>query len=424
MKKRLTAALALASLLVTLGAYAEEGAALPGATAEPAQSIAETAAAPETTATPEATPETTAAPVSSEIKTTTEYRWFVNQYRYTRGRTVTYYDNVYAINHGDYGLTPFAATVPAEYFIADEEGYYALAPIVLDITDAMRERLYGADLGETAMFYGQYCERIRDKVGRVGFSGVHEGIDFVNLAGCDLHAILGGEVTRAGDSNGTVGIYSAEYDITLLYLHCEKIKVRRGDVVEAGDLIAVEGNTGSGSAYTHVEMRQGRHTSSSTYRDTQLTSDCPYAVMQTALGVTDSGRHSLTYADYLEAERQREAAEEAARLAEEAAKAEAERLKAEQEAAERAAQEAAEAEAERMRLEAEAAARAAAEEAARAEEEAKRLAEEAAKEEEPEFELIDILPGSGAGYGFGDDSSAAQASTTPAVEATLPPSNP
>ena len=489
MKRRLAAVLVLSGLLLTMNAYAEEDAALPGATQAPA---AQETATPTATAEPAATAESesdgteqaagtlvqipaveavptatpapaegplelapTAAPVVSPaptilpgsgetIKVTQEYRWFVNQYRNTRGVTVEYYDNVFAVNHGVYGLTPFASTVPQEYFVCDETGAYALAPIVEDIADAMRVRLYGGDYGETALYYGQYCERIRDKVDRVGFSGIHEGIDFVFEAGAPLYAILGGEVTRAGDSNGTVGIYSEEYGITLLYLHCENIEVRRGDVVEAGARIAEEGKKNSGSAYTHVEMRYGRHTSSSTYRDTTLTSDCPYETMQQALGVTQSDRKVITYAQVqrqlaqgrliavgaeqarvaveAENERQRLAAEaeaerqrlEAEAAAEAAAEAERQRLEAEAAAeaeAERLRQEA-EAEAERLRQEAEAAAKA---------EEERLAAEEAAREEEEEMpELIDSdsLPGAQGGYGF------AESTATPVPQATLPPSNP
>lgn len=478
MKTRLAAVLALSGLLLTMSAYAEDDTALPGAatatpvvTQEPSatqtpapqqeQASGTLVQIPAGSATPTATPAPaegplelapTAAPVvtpaptvlpgsDETIQVTREYRWFVNEYRYTRGVTVEYYDNVFAVNHGVYGLTPFASTVPKEYFVSDETGAYAVAPLVEDITGAMRVRLYGGDLGQTAMYYGQYCERIRDKADRIGFSGIHEGIDFVYQAGAPLHAILGGEVTRAGDSNGTVAIYSAQYDITLLYLHCENIEVRRGDVVEAGEKIAKEGKKNSGSAYTHVEMRYGRHTSSSPYRDTSLTSDCPYAVMQQALGVTQSERKVITYAGTqrqlaqtrlvavgaeqarvaveAELERQRLAAEaeaERLRLEAEAAAAEAERQRLEAEAA-------AAAEAERLRLEAEAEAerlRQEAEAAAKAEEE-RLAAEEAAREEEEEMpELIDSdsLPGAQDGYGF------AKSTATPVPQATLPPSNP
>lgn len=391
MKKRMTAALAAASLLLAVGAFAEDSAALPGVRVDavlntPAAAVlpaapeteAPEAAAPVQTpeeAQPAAAPEDTAPMAeltpaaespAGELTITEEYRWFISQYKHIRGRTVRYYDDVYAYNHGEYGLTPFDSRVPEEYLTVDADGTYAVAPIVLDITDAMRTALYGGDVGEVSMFYGQYCERRGDGHGRTGFTGVHEGIDFTQEPGAALFAILSGEVTRAGDSNGTVAVYNAEYDVTLLYLHCEEIEVRRGDMIEAGTYIAQEGKKGSGGTYTHVEMRTGRHTSSNPYRNTILESDCPYPVMQAALHVTESGRQPVTAAAVREAQRMREAAEAAAR--------------------------------------------------AEAEAEAARQKQE---EAEPEIELVDVLPSTGEGYGFADPTAAPQAAAAP--EATLPP---
>ena len=379
MKKRMTAALAAASLLLAIGALAEDNAALPGtradavvavntpaAVAEAQPAAQETEAPAEVPAEPAAAPEEEAAEVvaagqpRSALEITEEYRWFISQYNHIRGRTVRYYDDVYAYNHGEYVLTPFDSNVPEEYLTVDESGTYAVAPIVLDITDAMRVALYGGDHGEVSMLYGQYCERRGDGHGRTGFTGVHEGIDFTNAPEAALFAILGGEVTRAGDSNGTVAVYNAEYDVTVLYLHCEKIEVRRGDMIEAGAYIAQEGKKGSDGTYTHVEMRVGRHTTSNPYRNTILESDCPYPVMQTALNVAESGRQPVTAAAVMEAQRMREEAEAAAR-----AQAEAEAAKQEEENA------------------------------------------------EPEIELIDVLPSASEGYGF--------AEPTAAPEATLPP---
>ncbi|MBR2942867.1 MAG: M23 family metallopeptidase, partial [Clostridia bacterium] len=284
MMKKITAVLAAASLLFAAGAIAEDNVALPGARVETAAvqttpaaeaAAAETvqeAAAPVAAAVAPAAAVVAAEP-KAELKITEEYRWFISQYDYIRGRTVRYYDDVYCYNHGDYYLTPFDSKVAPEYLTVDASGTYAVAPIVLDITDAMRVALYGEDVGEVSMFYGQYCERRGDGHGRTGFTGVHEGIDFTNAPQAPLFAILGGEVTRAGDSNGTVAIYNAEYDVTVLYLHCEEIEVRRGDVIEAGDYIAEEGKKGSGGTYTHVEMRNGRHTTTHPYRNTILESD-------------------------------------------------------------------------------------------------------------------------------------------------------
>ena len=370
MKKRLTAVLAAASLLFALGAYAEDNAALPGTRVDAAAAVNTPAAVVEAKTeapkTEEAAVQTAAVAEDtviiadepkSALEITEEYRWFITRYKSIHGHTVRYYDDVYAYNHGDYYLTPFDSTVPEEYLTVDESGTYAVAPIVLDITDAMRTALYGGDEGEVSMFYGQYCERQGDGRGRTGFTGVHEGVDFTNAPGAPLFAILGGEVTRAGDSNGTVAIYNADYDVTVLYLHCEEISVKRGDAVEAGTYIAEEGKKGSGGTYTHVEMRTGRHTTSNPYRNTKLESACPYPVMQDALNVVESGRQPVTAAAVMEAQRMREEAEAAAKAeAEAAAKVEA---------------------------------------------------------QEPEIELIDVLPSTTEGYGF--------AETTAAPEATLPP---
>lgn len=378
MKKRMTAVLAAASLLLAIGALAEDNAALPGTRADAVAAVntpaavAEAQPAAQETQAPAEVPAEPAAPEEeaaeavvagqprSALEITEEYRWFISQYNHIRGRTVRYYDDVYAYNHGDYVLTPFDSNVPEEYLTVDESGTYAIAPIVLDITDAMRVALYGGDHGEVSMLYGQYCERRGDGHGRTGFTGVHEGIDFTNAPEAALFAILGGEVTRAGDSNGTVAVYNAEYDVTVLYLHCEEIEVRRGDMIEAGAYIAQEGKKGSDGTYTHVEMRVGRHTTSNPYRNTILESDCPYPVMQAALNVVESGRQPVTAAAVMEAQRMREEAEAAAR-----AQAEAEAAKQEEEKA------------------------------------------------EPEIELIDVLPSASDGYGF--------AEPTAAPEATLPP---
>lgn len=378
MKKTLIAALAAASLLFAASAFAEDSA-LPGVRVdepetaatpavqevqaeteeaaielEPVEEEAVQAQEAEVTEEPEAAQE-----ARTELEVTKEYRWFISRYKHIRGRTVEYYDDVYAYNHGDYYFTPFASDVPAEYFVVDESGAYAVAPIVLDITDAMRTALYGADVGETYMLYGQYCERMGNGKGATGFTGIHEGIDFVNEEGCPLYAIMGGEVTRGYDADGTIAIYNEELDCTLMYLHCEDSQVRKGDIVEAGALVGYEGDKNSGSPYTHVEFRYGKHAAPNAYRDVVLKSDCPYPVMQELLGVVETGRQPVTAAAVYEAQRMREEAEAALRA-----------------------------------LEAEAAAE---------------------ENKEPEIELIDTLPETAEGYGFGEEAEVV------VPEATLPP---
>ena len=443
MKKLAAIFLLLCLTAVCFGAFAEVSPAETPAPAAPAEADGPKTAREMTglLVTPGTTAASAALPTPKPeglIETTTSRLTFVSLSRYRRDRKVTYYDNVYAVNHGEYLLQPFAAKVPVEYFVKDEDGTLALAPIVLDVTDAMRERLYGADVGETAMFYGQYCEKIRDMrkllkqivytdkvtttdwdvveyytykwvdarrktpegVGETGktrygastygFSGIHEGIDFVYEMGAPLHAILGGVVTHAGDSNGTVGIYSEDLDITLLYLHCKDIQVKRGDVVMASDVIGYEGGKGivagiynnaqykkkgvrhtTGSHYVHVELRKGRQTTGNKYTNAKLESDCPYEYMRQALNIPESGRQPVTKAAVNQAQRMREEAEARAR--------------------------------------AEAAAAAAA-------------AAEAEATPEPEIEIVEE-PEADSVYGFSEPeaTSEPEPETTPAPEATLPP---
>ena len=95
MKKKLTAVLAAASLLFAMTALAEE-AALPGSKPETAATPAAQAVAAE----PAAEAETLDSDVP-DLEVTTKSRWFVNRYKRTYTRKISYYANVYAYNHGE-----------------------------------------------------------------------------------------------------------------------------------------------------------------------------------------------------------------------------------------------------------------------------------------------------------------------------------
>lgn len=253
--------------------------------------------------------------------TTKDYVSFVFA-RALREKKVTFYKDVYAYNHSEYVLQPFDAAVPDRFFVKDGTGRYALAPLVLDVVDAMRLKLYGGDIGKVALFYGQYTEKVRSSNKRWGYSGIHEGIDFIAARGQALYAILGGEVLRTGkDKDGTIAIYNEEFNATVLYLHTKDVEVKRGAKIEAGTLIGHEGNKGAGDSYTHIEVRFGRHTSPSPYRNAELESDLPYDFFYRALSVVDSGREPVTAAAVLEAEQMRLAAEAEAQKAREEAEA-------------------------------------------------------------------------------------------------------
>ena len=262
---------------------------------------------------------------AGEPATITDYQGFVFSNGLLRHRKVTFYPDVLAYNHTEYRLQPFDGAVPERFFVVDGQGKHALAPIVLDVTDAMRIALYGEDVGKTALFFGQYTERVRSSDKKWGYSGIHEGIDFIAAKGQPVHAILEGEVLRAGHGkDNTIAIYNAQYNATVLYLHTVNVQVSRGDRIAAGTLISYESNHGSGDPYTHVEVRFGRRTSPHPYRNHVLESDLPYDLFAHALGVTPSDREPMTAESLIEAEQMRLAAEaeaEEARRAQEEAEA-------------------------------------------------------------------------------------------------------
>ena len=271
-----------------------------------------------------------ALPVASAEDTpvvTHDYVGFVYQSRAHREKKVYFYKDVYAYNHREYLLQPFDAAVPERFFVVDGQGRYALAPIVLDVADAVRIALYGGDVGKAALFYGQYTEKVRAANKRWGYSGIHEGLDFIAEPGHPLYALLDGEVLRNGSNkDGAIAIYNEEYNTTIFYLHTSTVKVKVGERVQAGDLIAHEGRRGAGSYYTHIEVRFGHRTSPKPYRNAVLQSDLPYDFFSKALNVTPSGRAPVTAESIFEAEQRRLAEEAEAEAARKAAEEEALRL--------------------------------------------------------------------------------------------------
>ena len=117
-------------------------------------------------------------------------------------------------------------------------------------------------------------------------SGRHEGVDLAKGVGADVHALLGGTVTRvtegAAGSGGLsqIAVYHSTLNRTVVYLHTNPLdSVDVGDSISKGQRIATEswrGISSSGAAHTHVEMRVGRQTSAATsVGDPTLTNPVP-----------------------------------------------------------------------------------------------------------------------------------------------------
>lgn len=85
----------------------------------------------------------------------------------------------------------------------------------------------------------------------------HKGIDIAANSGTDIQAAISGQVVEA-DSNSGYGkfIKIKNEDVLTVYAHCSKLKVKKGDSIEKGDVIAEVGSTGKSTGpHLHFEIR-------------------------------------------------------------------------------------------------------------------------------------------------------------------------
>jgi murein DD-endopeptidase MepM/ murein hydrolase activator NlpD len=92
-----------------------------------------------------------------------------------------------------------------------------------------------------------------------GRLAMHAGIDFRQKTGSDVKATGAGVVIHAGAASGYGIMVEIDHGngITTRYGHLSKVLVKEGDVVAAGDLIALSGSTGrSTGPHLHYEVRR------------------------------------------------------------------------------------------------------------------------------------------------------------------------
>lgn len=92
-------------------------------------------------------------------------------------------------------------------------------------------------------------------------SSFHEGVDFSAGCGAPIYAARAGTVISAGDSGGYGNQVRIEHenDLTTGYAHIQNggILIAVGDTVVAGQLIALEGDTGqSFGCHVHITLEQ------------------------------------------------------------------------------------------------------------------------------------------------------------------------
>lgn len=90
---------------------------------------------------------------------------------------------------------------------------------------------------------------------------MHKGMDMAADAGEPVYAIAAGEVIYAGEGlrgYGNVVILRHDRKTSSLYAHNSELKVKQGDQVAQGTLIALLGSTGhSTGPHVHFEIRDG-----------------------------------------------------------------------------------------------------------------------------------------------------------------------
>ncbi|KMQ73688.1 Peptidase family M23 [Marinobacter subterrani] len=87
----------------------------------------------------------------------------------------------------------------------------------------------------------------------------HDGVDLAGKDGSDIIAVAGGVVTYAGDRYGYGNLVEIDHGDGLVsrYGHCKKVKVKVGDVVQKGQVVALMGSTGrSTGPHVHFEVIQ------------------------------------------------------------------------------------------------------------------------------------------------------------------------
>lgn len=87
-----------------------------------------------------------------------------------------------------------------------------------------------------------------------GKNAQHNGIDLFARSD-DVYSIMQGKVIKSGVDRKS-GIYvKMQYgDYTVSYCHLSKAVVKRGDIVNAGEIIGISGNTGTRSTGEHVHI--------------------------------------------------------------------------------------------------------------------------------------------------------------------------
>lgn len=86
----------------------------------------------------------------------------------------------------------------------------------------------------------------------------HAGIDIAAEKGTNIYSAFDGEIIEASYDkwNGNYLKIKHDNDIMTVYCHCEKLNVKKGQKIRAGEIVATVGSTGSSTGpHLHFELR-------------------------------------------------------------------------------------------------------------------------------------------------------------------------
>lgn len=110
--------------------------------------------------------------------------------------------------------------------------------------------------GEISSSFGDRIDPVTKK------AGVHTGTDYAVAVGTQVKSAITGTVVEVKKNNASFGnfVRVKNSDIVTTYAHCSTIKVKEGDKVKQGDIVALSGNTGKTSGpHLHFEVsKDGR----------------------------------------------------------------------------------------------------------------------------------------------------------------------
>ena len=142
----------------------------------------------------------------------------------------------------DKRLVAAAATTAADEPVLEQRATEFPSPVCLPLTNGVLTSVFGA----------------REHPVRGGAS-IHTGWDIAADEGTPLAALYAATVTETG-SGGSYGNYlemkvTAEFSV--IYAHCQKLLVKKGDKVNSGQTVALVGSTGvSTGNHLHLECLQ------------------------------------------------------------------------------------------------------------------------------------------------------------------------